>query len=73
MDQVCAKGVLRGALLGQDDADGDLSQGDPRKLSLEDALALALSNNLGLQRSIIESEGARYDALSSWGSFDWEE
>ncbi|MEM8711087.1 MAG: TolC family protein [Planctomycetota bacterium] len=56
---------------GQDVSDGDLSEGAPRRLSLEDALALALSNNLGLQRSIIESEAARYDALSSWGSFDW--
>ncbi len=51
--------------------EGELHQGEPRWLTLEEALSLALSNNLGLQRSIIESDAARFDALSSWGSFDW--
>lgn len=53
------------------DSDGDLSEGAPRPLSLQDALSLALSNNLTLQRAIIESDAARFDARSSWGTFDW--
>ncbi|QDV07377.1 outer membrane channel protein [Planctomycetes bacterium Poly30] len=56
---------------GNDGTDGDLSEGEPRSLSLQEALALALSNNLTLQRAVIESDAARFDARSSWGSFDW--
>lgn len=56
---------------GTNGRDGGLSEGAPRHLSLQDALALALSNNLTLQRAIIESDAARFDARSSWGSFDW--
>lgn len=52
-------------------AEDDLTGGDIRPLSLQDALALALSNNLGLERAQIESEAARFDALSTWGAFDW--
>ena len=49
----------------------ELSRGLPRPLSLVDAIALALSNNLGLELAAIETEAARYDSLSSWGAFDW--
>ncbi len=51
--------------------DGDLSEGAARLLSLQEALSLALNNNLGLRRAVIESDAARFDARSSWGSFDW--
>ncbi len=43
----------------------------PRRLSLEDVLALGLSNNLGLERAEVDAEVARFEALSTWGSFDW--
>ncbi|MEM1449638.1 MAG: TolC family protein [Planctomycetota bacterium] len=52
-------------------ADDELSTGLTRPISLTDALALALSNNLGLELAAIETEAARYDTLSSWGAFDW--
>ncbi|MEM9380913.1 MAG: TolC family protein [Planctomycetota bacterium] len=52
-------------------AEDELSTGLPRAISLTDALALALSNNLGLELAAIETEAARYDTLSSWGAFDW--
>ncbi|MDA8592663.1 TolC family protein [Planctomycetota bacterium] len=42
-----------------------------RPLSLEDALALGLSNNLGLERAEVDAEVARFEALSTWGAFDW--
>lgn len=42
-----------------------------RALSLEDALALGLSNNLGLERAEVDAEVARFEALSTWGAFDW--
>lgn len=59
--------------LAQGDATGEAAAVDPGALplTLEEALGLALSNNLGLERSLIESEAARWDALSSWGTFDW--
>ncbi len=42
-----------------------------RALSLEEALALGLSNNLGLERAEVDAEVARFEALSTWGAFDW--
>jgi len=42
-----------------------------RALSLEEALALGLSNNLTLERAAVEAEVARFEALSTWGAFDW--
>lgn len=44
---------------------------DATPLSLEECLGMALSNNLGLERAVIESEIAQFDAMSSWGAFDW--
>ena len=38
---------------------------------MEQCLGMALANNLGLERAVVESETARFDALSSWGAFDW--
>ncbi|MEM9799854.1 MAG: TolC family protein [Planctomycetota bacterium] len=55
----------------QEPVEDDMAQGELRPLSLEDSLALALTNNLGLERARIESEAARFDALSTWGAFDW--
>lgn len=46
-----------------------LDGGEP--LSLEGALGLALTNNLGLRRSALESEVARFEALGARGAFDW--
>ncbi|MEZ6017467.1 MAG: TolC family protein [Planctomycetota bacterium] len=43
----------------------------PWELSLEQVLALALRDNLGLVRAESDANAARYDALSSWGAFDW--
>lgn len=40
-------------------------------IGLEEALGLALSNNLGLERAAIESEVARFETLSAYGAFDW--
>ncbi len=42
-----------------------------RALTLEDVLALGLSNNLGLERAEVDAEVARFEALSTWGAFDW--
>ncbi len=59
------------AIQGNQGMDGDLSEGAPRVVSLQESLSLALGNNLGLRRAVIESDAARFDARSSWGSFDW--
>jgi outer membrane protein TolC len=40
------------------------------KLTLEDALGIALRNNFDLEIEHLATEGARYDALGSWGAFD---
>jgi len=42
-----------------------------RALTLEDVLALGLSNSLGLERAEVDAEVARFEALSTWGAFDW--
>lgn len=44
---------------------------DATPMTLEQCLGMALSNNLGLERALIESEIAQFDAMSSWGAFDW--
>lgn len=51
--------------------DGANSAAEPRTISLQDCLGMSLANNLGLERAVVESEIARFDALSSWGAFDW--
>ena len=40
------------------------------KLTLEDALAVALRNNFDLEIERLATEVARYDAVGSWGAFD---
>ena len=40
------------------------------QLSLEDALRIALRNNLDLEIDRLATEQARYNAVGSWGSFD---
>ena len=51
--------------------DADLNGQVNRQISLEDALGLGLTNNLGLERAEVEAEVARFEALSTWGAFDW--
>ena len=41
------------------------------ELSLEEAVGLALGNDLSLQRAEIQTEIASFERLGSWGSFDW--
>jgi outer membrane protein len=41
------------------------------EMTLEGAWTLALQRNLGLQIQELASEVARYNARSSWGTFDW--
>jgi len=40
------------------------------QLTLEDALGIALRNNFDLEIEHLATEGARFDALGSWGAFD---
>ncbi len=48
------------------------SDGDERilELSLEDALRIAVENNLELEAEELATEMAHFDALGSWGAFD---
>ena len=50
---------------------GDLDGDYERSISLEEALGLGLTDNLGLERAEVEAEVARFEALSTWGAFDW--
>ena len=40
------------------------------KLTLEDALGIALRNNFDLEIEHLSTESAQYNALGSWGAFD---
>ena len=40
-------------------------------LSIESAVAIALVNDIGLQVETIATDVSRFDALGSWGAFDW--
>lgn len=40
------------------------------ELTLEDAMRIALRNNLALQIEELSTESAHYEALGSWGAFD---
>lgn len=51
-------------------AEGRPEQG-PVGLSLEEALSLAAGANLELKVAESLTETARFDALGSWGAFDW--
>jgi len=44
---------------------------DAWELTLDQALGLALRDNLGLERARTDADVARFDALSAWGVFDW--
>lgn len=44
---------------------------DAWELTLDQALGLALRDNLGLERARSDADAARFDALSSWGIYDW--
>lgn len=41
------------------------------ELTVDDALALALGNNLEVELSEVDTDVARFDELGSWGAFDW--
>ena len=43
----------------------------PLELTVDQAVALALSNNLDLASAQVDTEVARFDQLGSWGAFDW--
>ena len=58
---------------GQDppSADAPFEVREPLPISVEDAVQLALANNLDYQISEVQTEIAHFDLLGSWGSFDW--
>lgn len=71
-----AAGSARSGIEDQPQADripygADALGADATPMTLEQCLGMALSNNLGLERALIESEIAQFDAMSSWGAFDW--
>ncbi len=59
--------------VGKSSAAIRMLEGERRELpiSLDSALTLAETNNLGLIIEDITTEVARFDALGSWGEFDW--
>jgi len=59
--------------VGKSSAAIRMLEGPRRELpiSLDSALTLAETNNLGLILEDITTEVARFDALGSWGEFDW--
>lgn len=46
-------------------------QGRALELTIEAALAIAETNNLGLAIEDVNTEVARFNARGSWGAFDW--
>lgn len=71
-----AAGQARPGIEEQPQADripygADALGADATPMTLEQCLGMALANNLGLERALIESEIAQFDAMSSWGAFDW--
>ncbi len=49
---------------------GEQAETPVLELTLQDALRIALQNNLSLEAEQLITTGTRYDALGSWGSFD---
>jgi outer membrane protein len=49
---------------------GVARQGEPLRLTIEQALEIALSTDLGLQQQAVSVDVARFDYAGSWGSFD---
>ena len=49
---------------------GEPAAGAKLELTLEQAIQIALGNDLGLQLQELSAEGSRYDAAGSWGAFD---
>lgn len=47
------------------------ADGAPLQLDLQQALELAMQNNLTLRLAEVDSEVASYDHLGSWGEFEW--
>ncbi len=46
-------------------------EGRALELTIDAALSIAETNNLGLQIEDVTTEVARFNAFGSWGSFDW--
>jgi outer membrane protein TolC len=67
-----ALGLVSGAVAAQALASPNPPSQEARvlKLTLEDALGLVLRNNFDLEIERLATEGARFDALGSWGAFD---
>jgi outer membrane protein TolC len=62
LDVSTAKAFVQKELFGE---------GRALELTIDAALAIAETNNLGLQIEDVSSEVARFNAFGSWGSFDW--
>lgn len=60
---------------GQDGSDLDATGLDSATrqldLTVQSAVAIALVNDIGLQVESLASDVARFDAMGSWGAFDW--
>lgn len=54
----------------EDDPQGVLGSGRTLELSLEAALRVAATNDIGLHIQGAQTEAAYYDAIGSWGAFD---
>jgi len=61
---------ILGSGLGAQDEPRQTESERVLQLSLEDAVRIALEQNLGLEAEAIATEVARFNALGSWGSFD---
>lgn len=57
-------------LASAQDPGADPGQERVLELTLEDALRIALENNLDLELEVLITEISRYDFLGSWGAFD---
>ena len=43
----------------------------PIELTVEQAVTIALGNNLAIEIAEVNTEVARFDQLGSWGAFNW--
>lgn len=68
--------VLSASTLAQEEQPSELPAGPAQgsrviELSVEDAVVMALGNNIGLERTRLQTDIAEFDALGSWGQFEW--
>lgn len=70
-------GLVLPLLLAAADArqEGEAQEPEPRvpvlELTVVEAVALALGNNLDVRIAEVQAEVARFDSLGTWGTFDW--